>query len=56
VNVASHIEALAPSGAVAISDATRRAVPGARVVSLGSTRLKTRAAPVEIWQLDGLQD
>jgi adenylate cyclase len=56
VNVASHIEALAPIGAVAISDATRRAVPGARVVSLGSTRLKTRAAPVEIWQLDGLQD
>jgi adenylate cyclase len=56
VNVASHIEALAPIGAGALSDATRRAVPGARVVSLGSTRLKTRAAPVEIWQLDGLQD
>ena len=30
VNVASHIEALAPVGSVAISDATRRAVPGAQ--------------------------
>jgi adenylate cyclase len=56
VNVASHIEGLAPIGAVAISDATRRAVPGARVVSLGTVTLKTRSEQVEIWQLDGLQD
>ncbi len=56
VNVASHIESLAPVGAVAISDATRRAVPGARVVSLGTVTLKTRAEPIEIWRLDGLDD
>jgi adenylate cyclase len=54
VNVASHIESLAPVGAVAISDATRRAVAGARVVSLGTVTLKTRAEPIEIWRLDGL--
>lgn len=53
VNVASHIESLAPVGAVAISDATRRAAAGARVVSLGTVTLKTRAEPVEIWRLDG---
>jgi class 3 adenylate cyclase len=56
VNVASHIEALAPVGSVAISDATRRAVPGARVVSLGPVTLKTRTEPLEIWRLDGLED
>ena len=56
VNVASHIEALAPVGSVAISDATRRAVPGARVVSLGTVTLKTRTEPLEIWRLDGLED
>jgi class 3 adenylate cyclase len=54
VNVASHIESLAPVGAVAISDATRRAVAGAQVVSLGTVTLKTRAEPIEIWRLDGL--
>jgi adenylate cyclase len=54
VNVAAHIEGLAPVGAVAISDATRRAVPGARVVSLGTVQLKTRAEQIEIWRVDGL--
>lgn len=54
VNVASRIEGLAPVGAVAVSDATRRAVPGARVVSLGAVEVKHRAEPVEIWRLDGL--
>jgi adenylate cyclase len=56
VNVASHIEALAPVGAVAISDTTRRAVPNARVVSLGTVSLKSRAGSIEIWRLDGLDD
>ena len=54
VNVASHIESLAPVGSIAISDATRRAIPGARVVSLGTVTLKTRTGSVEIWRLDGL--
>jgi class 3 adenylate cyclase len=54
VNVASHIESLAPVGSIAISDATRRAIPGAQVVSLGTVTLKTRTGSVEIWRLDGL--
>jgi adenylate cyclase len=54
VNVAAHIESLAPVGAVAISDATRRAVSGARVVSLGTATLKTRVDTPEIWRLDAL--
>jgi adenylate cyclase len=52
VNVAAHIEALAPVEGVAISDATRRAVPGAHVVALGTVQLKTRATPIEIWRLE----
>lgn len=54
VNVASHIEALAPVGSVAISDATSRAVNGARVTSLGTVTLKTRSESLEIWRLDSL--
>jgi class 3 adenylate cyclase len=54
VNVASHIESLAPVGAIAISDTTRRAVPGAQVTSLGTVSLKTRTEQLEIWRLDGL--
>jgi class 3 adenylate cyclase len=54
VNVAAHIESLAPVGSVAISDATRRAVAGARVVSLGTVTLKTRVDTPEIWRLDAL--
>jgi class 3 adenylate cyclase len=54
VNVAAHIESLAPVGSVAISDATRRAVAGARVVSLGTATLKTRVDTPEIWRLDAL--
>jgi len=55
VNVASRIEALAPVGAVAISDATRRAVAGARVISLGTVTVKGRGEPLEIWRLDDLE-
>ena len=54
VNVASHIESLAPVGSIAISDATRRAVPGAQVTSLGAVTLKTRTEQLEIWRLDGI--
>ena len=56
VNVAARIQAIAPVGTVAISDATRRAVVGAQVVSLGSVTVKGRAQPLEIWRLDGLED
>ena len=54
VNVAAHIEALAPEQAVVISDATYRALTDAHVTSLGTVELKTRAEPVGIWRLDGL--
>lgn len=54
VNVAAHIEALAPTGSVLISDATRRALIGARVTPLGAVTVKTRAEPLEIWRLDGM--
>jgi class 3 adenylate cyclase len=54
VNVAAHIEALAPVGSVVISGATRDALTGARVSSLGTVTVKTRAEPLDIWRLDGL--
>jgi adenylate cyclase len=55
VNVAAHIESLAPVGSVAISDATYRALPGARVAPLGMVTLKTRAQPLQIWRLEALE-
>ena len=55
VNVAAHIEALAAEGSVVISDATYRALPGARVTSLGTVTLKSRAEPLRIWGLDSLE-
>ena len=55
VSVAAHIEALAAEGSVVISDATYRALPGARVTSLGTVTLKSRAQPLRIWGLDGLE-
>ena len=54
VNVAAHIEGLAPVGTVAMSDATYRALTSARATSLGIFTLKTRSEPLEIWRLDGL--
>jgi class 3 adenylate cyclase len=56
VNVAAHIESLAPEGAVVISDATHRALPGARVKSLGTVTLKSRGEPMVIWRLESLDD
>jgi adenylate cyclase len=55
VNLASRIESMAPIGGVAISEATRRAVRGAQVVSLGTVVLKGRSEPVEIWLLTGVE-
>jgi adenylate cyclase len=54
VNVAAHIEASAPVGAIAISDATYRALTDAQATSLGAVTMKTRAEPVQVWRLDGL--
>ena len=54
VNVAAHIEAAAPVGAIAISDATYRLLTDAGVTSLGAVTMKTRAEPVQIWRLDSL--
>jgi adenylate cyclase len=54
VNVAAHIESLAPVGAVVISDATYRALPGADVTSMGTVALKSRTEPMQIWRLDDL--
>jgi class 3 adenylate cyclase len=54
VNVASHIESLAPVGLVVISDATYRALPDARVSPLGTVTLKTRTEPLRIWRLDSV--
>lgn len=55
VNLASRIESMAPIGGVAISDATRQAVLGAQVVSLGTVALKGRSEPVEIWLLTAVE-
>jgi adenylate cyclase len=54
VNVAAHIESLAPVGAVVISDATYRALPHADVTSMGTAALKSRTEPMQIWRLDAL--
>ncbi len=54
VNVAAHIEAFAPPGAVVISDATYRALPGATATSMGTVTLKSRAQPMRIWRLENL--
>jgi adenylate cyclase len=56
VNVASHIESFASPGSVVISDATYRALTGARVTSLGTVTVKTRAEPLRIWRLESLGD
>jgi class 3 adenylate cyclase len=54
VNVAAHIESLAPVGSIAISDATYRALPDAQVTSLREVTLKTRVEPLRIWRLEAL--
>ena len=48
VNLAARIEALAPPGGVAISDATAAALWGARTEQLGETEVKGREAPVGV--------
>ena len=56
VNVASRIEGQAPVGSVAVSAATREYLSGAHGAPLGTLPVKGRQRPVEIWQLDSLDD
>jgi adenylate cyclase len=55
VNVAARLEALAPTGGVAVGGASLHQLDGARVRSLGSVTVKGRWQPVEVWQLDALE-
>ena len=55
VNTASRIEGKAPAGGVAISAATRAAVPEAVTAPLGSLELKGKAEPVETFLLLSLR-
>jgi len=54
VNLAARLEGLAPAGGVVLTAATLREITGARVSALGTSTVKGRAAPVDVWQLDGL--
>jgi adenylate cyclase len=53
VNVGARLEAIAPVGGVAIGAATLRALPGARVRSLGAVRVRGKREPVEAYLLEG---
>jgi class 3 adenylate cyclase len=55
VNTASRIEGKAPAGGVAISAATRAAVPEAVTAPLGNLELKGKAEPVETFLLLSLR-
>jgi class 3 adenylate cyclase len=54
VNTASRLESRAPVGGVAISAETAARLPRARTVSLGLLELKGKEAPLEAYQLLGL--
>ena len=54
VNTASRLEGRAPVGGVAISAETAARLPRARTVSLGLLELKGKEAPLEAYQLLGL--
>jgi class 3 adenylate cyclase len=54
VNVASRLQALAPVGGAVIGEGTLRAVPGARVRTLGPTTVKGKRAPVTAYVLEEL--
>jgi class 3 adenylate cyclase len=54
VNLASRLEGLAPAGEVVLATATLREIEGARVSAVGTVTVKGRAAPVEVWRLEGL--
>jgi adenylate cyclase len=54
VNTAARLESQAPVGGVAIGATTLRALPGARVSSLGTVRVKGKRDPIDAWLLEGL--
>jgi adenylate cyclase len=56
VNVANRLQALAPVGGAVIGADTLRAVPGARVRSLGPVEVKGKSRPVEAYVLEGLDE
>jgi class 3 adenylate cyclase len=54
VNVASRLEAKAPVGGVAISEATRALLPGAQTEPLGALELKGKTDAIEAYVLVAL--
>jgi adenylate cyclase len=52
VNLASRLQAEAPAGGVVIGETTLRAMPGARVRSLGAVSVKGKHSPVEAYLLE----
>jgi adenylate cyclase len=56
VNVASRLESVAPVGGVVVGAGTLRALPGARVRSLGDVRVKGKDRPVEAYLLEAPAD
>jgi adenylate cyclase len=54
VNVAARPPGAVPVGAVAIGAGTLRALPGARVRTLGRVELKGKREPVEAYVLEQL--
>ncbi len=54
VNIASRLQGAAPVGGIAISAATMRRLPGARVTRLGELTVKGKTEPVEAFVLDDL--
>jgi class 3 adenylate cyclase len=56
VGLASRLQTLAPSGSIAIGEATRRLVEGYfKLKSLGSTRIKGVSEPVNIHEVTGIE-
>ena len=54
VNTASRLQGAAPVGGIAISGATMRRLPGARVTRLGELTVKGKTEPVEAFVLDSV--
>jgi adenylate cyclase len=52
VNVAARLESRAEAGRVVIGAGTLRALPGARVTSLGAVTVKGKREPVEAYLLE----
>ena len=56
VNVAARLQAAAPDGGVVVGDETLRALPGARVRSLGPVAARGKAEPLGAYVLEALDD